>query len=340
MKQMQIACKVQRDASFQRRIAAHLCDWYVVKAKVDIGGLNANESILQSLDWAMITRSHMSGWQHPATWKVMHCKLAMQLLHEKAAPPAENLVRQIITAQIQTLGAQHEQVMLSQQALAHLLLQQRNSGEAGRLVAVTFQHLVRHGRRGMHCLHLRVAAALNLWAMRHSSKVRNITRGISIWCWSVACILRRLIILQAITCLIPVVNEVITTAHTRIFSIFIKILAGAFAEQDRLEEVEALMMFVLQHERRRAKVNAPIQDYSSAMTQDDIICWMIAKFPTEDIKPWQIISTAYRKAGLHDQAIATASLIKPSTAPAYAEACVTIAEASFHRGDLQVLHGF
>lgn len=138
----------------------------------------------------------------------------------------------------------------------------------------------------------------------------------------------------------PVVNSLIRTCNRQLFQICINTLAGALAEQDKLEEVEALMMFVLQRERRHASMDrgSAISGCGSAMTQDDLICWMIAEFPVHDIEPWQFMSAAYHKAGLLEQAIATASLVKPASTLAYAKACVTTAKASLLRGDLQVLH--
>lgn len=140
----------------------------------------------------------------------------------------------------------------------------------------------------------------------------------------------------------PVVNSVIKTYNRQLFQICIDTLASALAEEDKLEEVEALMRFVLQRERRHASMvqGSATPGCDSAMTQDDLICWMIADFPVHDIVPWQFMSAAYHKAGLLEQAIATASLIKPSSTLAYANACITTAEVSLLRGDLQVLQRY
>lgn len=156
----------------QHHLTVHLCDWYVVKAKI---GTTANDSILQSLEWAMAARLRLSGWQHPATWEVMHCKLAMQLLYAQNSPASQELICRIISAQVGVLGSQHEQVMLSQQVLAHLLLQERKFEESGRLVAITYQYLIRCDGRAARALHLRAACAMNLSIMRYSDKVRHTT---------------------------------------------------------------------------------------------------------------------------------------------------------------------
>lgn len=156
----------------QHHITAQLCDWYVIKAKT---GTGTNDCMLQSLEWAMATRLRLSGWQHPATWEVMHCLLTMQLRHTESRPGTQELICQIISAQVGVLGSQREQVMLSQQVLAHLLLQQQKFEEGGRLVAMTYQYLIRCDHRATRALHLRAACARNLLIMRHSSKVRHMT---------------------------------------------------------------------------------------------------------------------------------------------------------------------
>lgn len=146
--------------------------------------------------------------------------------------------------------------------------------------------------------------------------------------------------MQAITCLMNVVHAVARTRNVQLFHVCVHVLAGSMLELDQLEEVEALMLFVLQWGRRHAdmiKMRA-CHGFRSAMIPADLICWMIAKFPSCSWEPWQVISAAYLRAGLVDHAIATASLVQPAPTQAYVQTRVTIAEARFQKGDLQVLN--
>lgn len=155
----------------------HLCDWYIVKAKMSMhadisSATSSGHHLLQSVHWAVSTRLSVSGWQHPSTWDAILCNLVLQQLQSPNGQIALELIDQVVTAQIAVLGSDHEHVMLSQQLQAHLLLRQQNFDEARQLVARSYQHLMHIDGKAPGCYHLITATALNLWAMRHSQKVR------------------------------------------------------------------------------------------------------------------------------------------------------------------------
>eukprot|EP00892_Ulva_mutabilis_P012657 jgi/Ulvmu1/9764/UM056_0004.1 len=302
------------DTGHQACAALCLCDWYIAKAKMhmctdDIS--NITDKMLRSLEWAMETRLHTSGWQHPATWGAILCTVVAQQLRSPHSQKVQALVGRVISAQAAVLGPEHEHVMLSQQVQAHLLLQQRNFAEARRLVAKSYQHLIQSRSKAADYYHLCIATAANLSAMRHSKK--------------------------ATMCLMMAVNAVSSTCNIQLFQICVQVLAAALLELDQLEEVEALMLFVLQWGRKHASMDQMMSLHwsRSAMTPADLICWLVAKFPSTAWEPWHVMSSAYLRAQLFDQAIATASLVKPESALVHAEARITIAEAKFLKGDSQ-----
>ena len=317
-----------------------LCEWYVAKAKISMGmntvGFAARDRVLQALTWAMNTHFSVSGWQHPATWGAMLCNLVMQQLHSTNTQLSQNLVSRLVRAQIEVLGPEHHQVMLSHQAQAHLLLEQQKFDEARKLVAMAYHYLMQPGSHSIGCHHVVVATALNLCAMRHSRKVCR--HGHYQYC--LAKDLHHAMesfTLQAVSCLMTVIQAVASSCNVQLFHICVHALADSMMELDQLEEVEALMLFVLQWHQRLANMTIarPSHAYTSAMTHGDLICWMVANFRSHACEPWQIVSTAYLNAQLFEQAIATASLVKPSLSRPYFKACITIAEASFQKGDLQ-----